>query len=175
PQVVDLPEQQAVELLRAQQLDASVERDYSEEVPDGVVISADRPPGSQVRHGTSVGLVVSQGPERYAVPPLSGLTLESAQSALESAHLSMGQQEREHDEVEPEGRVLRSDPDAGEHLPPDTPVNLVLSAGPAPVEVVDVTGDTQAEATSRLTSARLTVSIAPQRVHHPDIPSGSVV
>lgn len=175
PVVVEHHEDDARAALDALELDPVVTYEYSEEVAEGVVISADREPGTSLRHGTDVALVVSQGPERYAVPPLTGLTLESAQAALESAHLSLGEQTREHHEVEPEGRVLRSTPETGEPLPPQTPVDLVLSAGPAPVDVPDVTGRTEQEATQTLLGAGLTVSVDPERAYDDTVPEGSVV
>lgn len=175
PTVVALTEADARTALDARQLDADVSYEHSEDVPDGIVVSADREPGTSLRHGTDVALVVSQGPERYAVPPLAGLTLESAQAALTSANLALGEHTREHDEVEPEGRVLSSDPEAGEPLPPDGEVSLVISAGPAPVEVPDVTGRTQQEATQELVEAGLTVTVDPGRVTDSDVPEGSVL
>lgn len=175
PAVVDLSEEDARAALDARQLDAVVSYAYSEDVPEGTVVSADREPGASLRHGTDVSLVVSQGQERYAVPPLAGLTLESAQAALDSADLALGEQSREHDEVEPEGRVLRSEPEAGELLPPDGEVDLVISSGPAPVEVPDVTGRPQQEATDALTGAGLTVTVDPRRVPDEEVPEGAVL
>ncbi|QFG68254.1 Stk1 family PASTA domain-containing Ser/Thr kinase [Ornithinimicrobium pratense] len=175
PAVVDLSEEDARAALDARRLDAVVSYAYSEDIPDGTVVSTDREPGTSLRHGTDVTLVVSQGQERYAVPPLVGLTLESAQAAVESASLTLGEQSREHDEVEPEGRVLRSEPEAGELLPPDGEVDLVISSGPAPVEVPDVTGRPQQEATDALTRAGLTVTVDPRRIHDEDVPEGAVL
>jgi serine/threonine-protein kinase len=175
PVVVGLTETDARQALDGQDLDPVVELAHSEEVPAGVVISADRAPGLSLRHGTDVALVVSQGPERYAVPPVAGLSLDSAAAALESANLVLGEQAREHDEVEPEGRVLRSSPEPGASVPPGTPVDVVVSAGPAPVDVPDVTGRTQQEATQALVGAGLTVTVAPDRLHDDTVPDGSVV
>lgn len=175
PTVIALPEQQARDQLDSLQLDPVVTYAYSEEVPAGVVAAADAEPGTSLRHGTDVALTVSQGPERYAVPPLAGLTLESAQASLDAASLSVGGQTREHDEVEPEGRVLRSSPAAGEPVPPGTPVDLVLSDGPAPVDVPDVTGQTQQEATSTLAGLGLTVTLDPTRDPDDTVPEGSVL
>lgn len=175
PEVVDLSEADARAALDARQLDAVVAYDYSEDVPDGIVISADHEPGTSLRHGTDVALTVSQGAERYAVPPLAGLTLESARAALASVNLALGEQSREHDEVEPEGRVLRSEPEAGAALPPGAPVDLVVSSGPAPVQVPDVTGSSPQEATQALTTVGLTVAVDPQRVHDADVPEGLVL
>ncbi|GAA4872733.1 Stk1 family PASTA domain-containing Ser/Thr kinase [Serinicoccus chungangensis] len=175
PVVVDLPEAQARALLDAEQLDPVISYAYSEQVPSGVVISAEQQAGQQLRHGTDVPVVVSQGPERYAVPPLAGLSVESAQEALSGANLTLGAQTRQHHESEPEGRILSSTPAAGEPLPPGGEVAVVVSDGPAPVAVPQVTGRTEQEATAALVDAGLTVTVAPERVFDEDIAEGSVV
>ena len=175
PVVADLTEEEARQSLEAEELDPVVSYAYSEDVARGVVISSDQEPGATLRHGTDVALVVSQGPERYAVPPLSGLPLESAQEALASVNLALGDQTREHHESEPEGRVLRTSPEAGEPLPPGGTVDVVLSDGPAPVEVPDVTGRSEQEATQTLREAGLTVTVAPDEVFDDEVPAGDVV
>lgn len=175
PVVLDLTEEDAREALDAATLDPVVEYVYSEDVADGIVISADHEPGVSLRHDTDVQLVVSQGPERYAVPPVVGLSVDSASAALESANLVLGEQTREHHESEPEGRVLRASPEAGEPVPPGTAVDVVVSDGPAPVDVPDVTGRGQQEATDALVGAGLTVTVSPDRVHHDEVPEGAVV
>ncbi|KUG53511.1 hypothetical protein AVL62_01590 [Serinicoccus chungangensis] len=175
PVVVDLPEAQARALLDAEQLDPVISYAYSEQVPSGVVVSAEQEAGQQLRHGTDVPVVVSQGPERYAVPPLTGLSVESAREALGGANLVLGEQTRQHDESEPEGRILRSTPAAGEPLPPGGEVAVVVSDGPAPVSVPQVAGRTEQEATAALVDAGLTVTVAPERVFDDEVPEGSVV
>lgn len=175
PAVVDHREAEARSALDAEELDPFVSYAYSEDVTAGTVISADREAGTVLRHGTDVHLVVSQGPERYAVPTLAGQDVDSARAALEDAHLTLGEQVSEHHEVEPQGRVLRTDPEAGTQLPPETPVSLVVSAGPAPVTVPDQTGRPEQEAVQALTDAGLVPRVEPQRVHDDEVPEGSVV
>ncbi|GGK69446.1 Stk1 family PASTA domain-containing Ser/Thr kinase [Ornithinimicrobium pekingense] len=175
PTVVGLTEQQARTALDAEELDPVVVLAYSEEVPTNVVVSADAEPGTELRHGTDVELVVSRGPERYAVPTLRGATAEEARSALEEVNLALGATTQEYDETVPAGQVLSSSPAAGEQLPPGTSVSVVLSRGQAPVDVPDVTGRTQQEASALLTSAGLTVQVAPEQVFDDEVPAGSVV
>lgn len=174
PTLVGLTEQDATAALRGEQLDPVVEPDYSEDVAAGRVISADREPGEVVRHGTDVTLVVSQGPERYAVPPLVGQDVQQARAALEDARLAVGDVSEEHSETAPAGQVLRASQQAGTPLPPGTGVDLVVSAGPAPIEVPDVTGDPVEQATSVLEEAGFTVEVDPERVFHDDVPEGAV-
>jgi serine/threonine-protein kinase len=54
-------------------------------------------------------------------------------------------------------------------------VTLVVSDGPAPVDVPDVTGRPEAEATAVLTAAGLLVEVDPARVEDDAVPAGSVV
>ena len=60
----------------------------------------------------------------------------------------------------PEGKVIGTDPPAGTMLPRDTEVTLLISTGPALVDVPDVRGRTRAEAESILTGAGLSVRVS---------------
>ncbi len=175
PVVVDLSEADARAALDAVELDPVVSRDYSEDVPSGTVMSAEVEPGTRLRHGTDVGIVVSQGPERYEVPRLDGSTVEEAAAALEEAHLVLGEQTTQHDETVPAGRVISSSPAAGEPLKPGSEVSVVVSDGPAPVDVPDVVGRSQEEASTMLQEAGLTVHVQPDRVFDDEVPEGAVV
>ncbi len=175
PTVVGLSEADARAALDAQELDPVVTRDYSETVASGTVVSAEVEPGTRLRHGTDVGLVVSQGPERYAVPRLDGSTVEEARAALEEAHLTLGEQTAEHDESVPEGQIISSSPAAGEQLRPGEAVSVVVSDGPAPVDVPDVRGTPQEDASAQLQEVGLTVRVAPERVFDDEVPEGAVV
>ena len=175
PVVVELSEEDARAALDAEQLDPVVTYAYSEDVPSGVVIAADHGPGSVLRHGTDVTLQVSQGPERYAVPRLDGLDVATAQQTVEQNQLTLGEQTRQHHETVPAGQVVSSTPAAGEQVPPGTAVAVVVSDGPAPVDLVDVQGRSEAEARSMLEGPGLLVEISPDREFSDTVPEGSVV
>jgi serine/threonine-protein kinase len=175
PVVVGLAEGDARTALDAEDLDAAVRYEFSEEVAEGLVVSADQDPGSTLRHGTDVEMVVSQGPERYAVPRLDGMTVEEATAALAAENLVLGQVSRQHDEAVPEGRVVSAAVAAGEPVPRGTAVDVVVSDGPAPVDVPDVTGRPEGEAVPALEAVGLTVSVDPERVFDDTVPEGSVV
>lgn len=175
PVVVGLTEEDARAALDAGQLDPVVEQAFSEDVPAGTVVDADHAPGARLRHGTDVTLVVSQGPERYAVPRLDGLPVADARAQLAAEQLVAGDEVREFSDTVPLDVVVRTDPAPGSPLPPATPVTLVVSDGPAPVDVPDVTGRPEAEATAVLTAAGLLVEVDPARVEDDAVPAGSVV
>jgi serine/threonine-protein kinase len=112
-------------------LELQVEREFSEDVEEGRVISTDPPAGEQVSEGDTVTAVVSRGAEQVAVPRLIGQTRAEATATLAEAGLRLGSVTQEPSS-EPEGTVLRSDPAEGVEVEPGDQVDIVLSSGPTP-------------------------------------------
>lgn len=130
---------------------------FSETVAAGIILAADPEPGTSVSPGTEISVTVSLGPERFAVPVLSGLTEDQAIEALTAAGLQAGEISTAWDALIPRGEVISSTPAAGAELKADTPVALVISRGPQPVRLPDLTGTPVSEATSLLTAEGLQV------------------
>jgi serine/threonine-protein kinase len=99
---------------------------YDNEVPAGRVVQQDPDPRTLVKRGSSVEIVLSRGPQRVEVPELAGKTLPAAQAALSGAGLAIGRILGAFARDGAEGAVLGHDPDAGESIPPATPVDLLL-------------------------------------------------
>ncbi len=175
PALIGLTEPEAVAALEGQDLDPVPLEAFSETVPSGMVMSSSADPGTSVRHGTDVEITLSRGPERYAVPAgLVGGTVQDAQSALTEANLTLGATRDSFDEEVPQGQVLSVSPEAGEPLKPGAPVDLVVSAGREPLDIPEVEGFTQDQATTTLENTGLAVQIAPERVFDTNVPDGSV-
>jgi beta-lactam-binding protein with PASTA domain len=132
--------------------------EYSESVPAGSILATDPVPGDGIRPGGTVEAVVSLGPERYAVPDVRGSTPTEATDAIVAAGLATGGRVEAFDDTVPTGQVARTDPAIGDPVPPDTPIDLVISKGPEPVELPDITGKKQSVATKRLEEAGLQVT-----------------
>ncbi len=174
PGVVNLSAQAADAKLRAAGLEFRVGgRAWSETVPAGAVMRTDPAGGENVtRHGTVTG-VVSRGPERHDVPDVRGRSVDAAQAALADARLSYGRSSREFSAKVPQGSVLRTDPKPGATLRRDAAVDLVVSRGPRPVKVPDVTGDAADEAATTLRKLRLDVETT--REHSDEVDRGDVI
>ena len=112
-----------------------VDHDFSEVVAKDLVLRTDPQGGSPVDKGGTVGLILSSGPERYAVPDVVGKTEEVATRELDK-HLTV--QRDEAFSQKPAGSVISTDPASGTPLKPDTAVVMVVSKGPKPVAVPDV-------------------------------------
>jgi len=158
PGVLGLDVAAATELASQNDLSLTVTGEaYSETVAAGIVLAADPEPGSAVSPGTEIAATVSLGPERFAVPVLTGLTEAEAVEALTAAGLRAGDISNEWDAVIPSGEVVSSTPGAGEELKADSTVGLVISKGPQPVELPDLTGTPVEEATAALVAEGLQV------------------
>ena len=136
----------------------AVAEEYSESIPAGSILATDPVPGDGIRPGGTVEAVVSLGPERYAVPDVRGSTPTEATDAIVAAGLATGGRVEAFDDTVPTGQVARTDPAIGDPVPPDTPIDLVISKGPEPVELPDITGKKQSVATKRLEEAGLQVT-----------------
>lgn len=159
PDVVGQTFDEATATLAAEGLaiEATAER-YSETVPAGSVLTTDPAPGEGIAASGTVGVVVSLGAERYAVPDVRGSTPKEATEAIVSAGLASGGRVEAFDDQIPAGQVARTDPPMGDPVPVDTPVDLIVSKGPEPVELADITGKKQAVAIKRLEEAGVQVS-----------------
>lgn len=174
PGVLGMNEAKALETLKDAGLSGEAgEPAYSETVPAGEVISSDPEPGERIVNGGTVTLVLSQGKERYQVPPLKGLNLDAAQDAILAAHLTYGKATERWHETVPAGVVLSSDPKAGSRQKPDTTVNVDVSKGRRPRTVKDWTGRSAARAEEQFERKGLVV--AREEVHSDTVAAGLVV
>ncbi|MFC9758472.1 Stk1 family PASTA domain-containing Ser/Thr kinase [Streptomyces sp. NPDC056921] len=145
-----------------------VDRDYSDTVERGKVISSDPGSGDRVRGNDAVKLVVSRGPEIVKVPDVKDLSIADARRELKKAGLVPGMVTKEFSEETVRGDVIRTDPVAGTERHPDTAVALHVSKG-APVDVPDVSGLSVVDATAALADEGLKAKVLPDRVNSPEV------
>ncbi|TNB73217.1 PASTA domain-containing protein [Arthrobacter sp. BB-1] len=127
-----------------------VTEQFHEKVPAGTVLSQEPAPGTAVRHGTPVSLVVSKGPEPIPVPSVVGQDEKDAVDAIEAAGLTA---EVAPDEVFsrdiPEGSVASQAPATGTLTRGGT-VTLTISKGPRMVKVPSYIGKQATDARKAL-------------------------
>ena len=132
--------------------------EFSETIAKGLVLSSDPEPGASTSVNSAVTVVLSRGPERYAVPDVRGETLQAAQAALAEANLAVGVITEDWDAEIPDGSVVSTDPPIGDELKPGSLVNIVVSKGPKPVKLPNLAGVEAGEATDLLEAAGLVVT-----------------
>ena len=132
--------------------------EYSETVAAGLIISADPAPGASAAVDSAVTVVLSRGPERYAVPDVRGQPLEAARSAITGANLAVGIITEDWDAEVPVGSVVSADPPIGDELRPGSLVDIVVSKGPKPVKLADYAGSPADDVRAELEAAGLVVT-----------------
>jgi beta-lactam-binding protein with PASTA domain/tRNA A-37 threonylcarbamoyl transferase component Bud32 len=99
------------------------EQTYSDDVPEGAVISASPVKEGPVRAGDTISLTVSRGPEPVEVPNVVGQTWASAKKALQDAGFSLDYN-LAADLAPGLVRVSETDPAAGELVPKGTTIKV---------------------------------------------------
>lgn len=158
PNVLGLQVAAAEEQLVAASLVVDISEEWSKAVPEGAVISTAPAAETSLEHGSIVTVIVSKGPERYAVPDLVGNQLADAKNALRAVKLSVGKTVYTYDDSVPSGRIIASTPASGTIMQPRETIDLTISKGPAPIPVPDVRGASLASAKSTLANAGFTTS-----------------
>ena len=153
PPVAGLREPQAIAELEEAGLDVTVDREFSDEVRNGLAIRTVPREGAEVRSGQRVRLLVSNGPEQVSVPDVVGLSQASAESEIQSAGLSTTVQEQESEETV--GNVITQDPSGGSELERGSTVTIVVSTGIPQADVPNVVGLSERDATTQLGNAGL--------------------
>lgn len=133
-----------------------VGREYHEEIGEGGVIQyADGTPG-ELERGSTVGMVVSDGPRPRTVPGgLAGRSEDEASSLITDEGLEVAVNRQFNDDVK-EGTVISQMPAGGTTVPRGDTVTIEVSRGPETVKVPNVAkAKTPAEAAQILRDAGL--------------------
>ena len=132
---------------------------YSMDIPEGAAISVQPAPGTRTRHDTKVSLVLSKGRMPVAMPDIIGKAGDDAKAALEALKLKVNYSEDWSDTV-PRNQVISASHQAQEQLHWGDAVSVVISKGPQFINMPDVKGKSQDEATRILEGYGLKVNIS---------------
>ncbi|MEM9171660.1 MAG: PASTA domain-containing protein, partial [Pseudomonadota bacterium] len=175
PNVVGLAEAQARATLTSNRLTiGNVSLVFSNTVAAGLVISQDPAAGVSVPDSSPVDLVVSNGPPPVPAPNVVGLTQAAATTALNNAGLVVGTVTTQFSSTVAAGDVISQNPASGTVVAVGSAVDLVVSDGPAPVNVPNVVGLSQALATTNITNAGLVVGTVSTQSSN-TVPDGDVI
>lgn len=113
---------------------------FSETIPLGVIVSTDPQSGAGINPTGIITANISQGPERYSVPDVTGMTPQAATAAITAANLTLGGRTEAFDDNVATGQVAKTSPKIDSELKPGDRVDLVISKGPKPIEIPNVVG-----------------------------------
>ena len=146
---------------------------FSESVPEAAVMMQDPGPGERIQRDGVITVTLSKGPERYTVPDVVNMNLSVAQEELSAATLVTDVVERRWDESAGSGVVLIVTPEAGSTVRRGTVVKLVVSDGPPPARVPDLSDSPEESISDVVGRAGLALQL--RHEHSDDVPPGQVM
>jgi serine/threonine-protein kinase len=157
PALEGLTELEAMRALEDADFEVNVVRQPDEVVPRDVVVTWGTPAGDRpadLPKGSTVDLVVSDGPALRLVPDLSGEGFEAVKAHFEGMGLVVARTDRHSSEVD-EGLVISTEPAPGLTAERGSTITVAVSIGPDLVLVPDVQGLTLDQAVQTLRDAGL--------------------
>ncbi len=104
-------------------------------IAKGLIISQEPESATIVKKNSTVRVQVSGGILMVTVPDVTEASLLSAEIALQSKGLLVGEVRRAYHSQIPSGQVIQQDPGSDQEIPQGSSVNLIVSKGPEPVWV----------------------------------------
>jgi beta-lactam-binding protein with PASTA domain len=153
PAVVGMTQAHATRRLQGLGLNVQARAQTGREAA-GIVLAQSPKAGTRLPRGRLVGIVVSSGPPKTAVPNVVGMTAADAAAKLQGTGLHATT--KKAFSPKPAGTVIAEKPPAGSELTRGASVALTVSRGPARVTVPDVTGLPRAQAAQKVRAAGLT-------------------
>ncbi|WIM98088.1 Stk1 family PASTA domain-containing Ser/Thr kinase [Actinoplanes oblitus] len=130
---------------------------YSDTIPEGVVITTSPKVGTELKPGETVTVILSRGRAPITVPNVVGMNINDARAKLAQNGLQMV--ERHKDSDQPKDQVLAQTPKPGTGVEKNTEVTLDVSNGPPLLTMPDVNRHPCQEAKGTLEGMGLVVQI----------------
>ena len=132
------------------------EEKYHLEIPEGQIIEQDPKyqDNYKIKEGSTIKIVISKGQEIVEMPKVVGKTRDEATKMLKEVGLEVKVEEEFSDDVE-KNYVTKQEIAEGEKIPAGTTVTIYSSMGIEQVQVPDLSGKTESEAKSAISSAKL--------------------
>lgn len=108
---------------------------FDPSVPKNHIIAQLPEPGTEIKRGRDVRLVISRGARTVVYPNLSGIDLPQAQILLEQNGLRQGKVSHVHHSSRPKQTIITQHPPAGSRGLRQDAIDLLVSQGPAPVSI----------------------------------------
>ncbi|MEV6599404.1 Stk1 family PASTA domain-containing Ser/Thr kinase [Actinoplanes sp. NPDC051346] len=130
---------------------------YSDTVPQGVVISTEPKSGQTLKPGDTVTVVISKGKAPITVPVVTGRNINDVRTELQALGLSVVEQYKDSDQ--PADTIIGQTPQAGAGAEKDDEIKLEVSKGPTSVVVPDLTNQPCPQAKQTLEGMGLKVRV----------------
>ena len=160
PKVVGMGPIEAERVGASYGLQVVVEREfYSPDVPEGKIMTQMPLPGVKVRRGWSIRVAQSLGPQRVAIPDVTGTSERAAEINIRRRGLALGSLAQVSLPDAPQDQVVSQSPPANASGIAAPKIDLLVSTGPAPPAYVmpNLTGQPLGSATLALQDAGMRI------------------
>jgi eukaryotic-like serine/threonine-protein kinase len=160
PRLVGMSPSEADRAASAAGLQVVIERQfYSPDIPEGRIMTQMPPAGTKVRRGWSVRVAQSLGPQRIAIPDVTGGSERIAELNIRRRGLTLGSVAHVNLPDAPANQVISQSPPAKASGVAVPKIGLLVSDGPQPLTFVmpNLTGQPLGSATLQLQDAGLKV------------------
>src|ERR1039458_1476167 len=106
---------------------------YSPDIPEGKIMTQMPPPGTKVRRGWSIRVAQSLGPQRVAIPDVTGGSERIAELNIRRRGLSLGSVAHVNLPDVPLDQVISQSPPANASGVPAPKISALVSDGPEPL------------------------------------------
>ncbi|MCR4430115.1 MAG: Stk1 family PASTA domain-containing Ser/Thr kinase [Tepidanaerobacteraceae bacterium] len=141
PSIVNLSEQDGIAMLTNNNFSVGdISQEYSDTVPEGVIIEQNPRADIMLPEGTAINFTVSKGPElkQSNAPVLVGRTLDDAVKLLQEQNLKVGTITKKASDSVPENTVMEQNPSPGSAMGAEGTVDLVISGGPLKIKKINL-------------------------------------
>ncbi|MEJ2164505.1 MAG: PASTA domain-containing protein [Desulfobacterales bacterium] len=150
----------ALELLTEMELNTKVKgSEYTTDIPKNHVVFQEPQPGSEIKKGRDVKIIISRCPKILSMPNLITLSIQQAKNILEENDMCQGKLSRAYNtEIEKDG-IIAQVPAAGSLIARDTCIDLLVSKGarPAAFKMPELSGLTLEDALQSIEKINLSI------------------
>jgi len=172
PSVTNMDQTAATQLLESRGFKVATQTTFDPTIAAGNVVSQNPAANVKAAKGSTITLVISNGPVTVTVPDEKGQLFSTAQKDLTKLGFTVKRVTASSPTVKL-GYVIDQDPSGHAIVSKGTQVTLTVSTGPELIAVPNVVNKDQATATNMLQDAGFTVSVKQQADDH--IVQGNVI
>ncbi len=173
PALATLTQDEAVALAVGSDVQVVFQQEFSEDVEAGKVIRTEPAEGDRVLRDGTITAWMSRGPERFDVPSVVEEPRADAEQLITGMSLSVGEVVEQYHDTVASGIVISQGTEPGTPVKRNTPIDIVVSKGPAPVAVTDFAGKPVAELQAWAKENAIKVTLG--EANHDTVPKGAVI
>ncbi len=150
----------ALELLTELELNTKVKgSEYTSDIPKNHVVFQEPQPGSEIKKGRDVKIIISKGPKTVSMPNLIALSVQQANIILEENDMCQGELSRTYNTEVEKDRIIAQVPFAGTVIARGACIDLLVSKGarPSAFKMPDLAGLTLEDALQSIEKVNLTI------------------